>query len=268
MVGPIVQRIEFATGEARRCNDQVVITDAGLDRPQRIASRRDGFERRQQTGFGWRTLRRGRQVGRRDTALSHDECVRRGTRCHVAHRPVECRIDIGLVVGEPRPRDLHQLEQLRRDRTHQLVLRLVARTVGVAPQRGDQENRNPERMVERRQWADGIAETRVLEHRYRAQPAYLSAGGDRNGVSFVRGTDVSDALGADRVVDERLQVGTGYAAIKAKAALTGRLDEAGRRDHAKRPAATTSSSLSTSSQFPVVYVTRTSWPPSTSAAKR
>ena len=85
--------------------------------------------------------------------------------------------------------------------------------------------------------------------------ADFRASGNGNGVAVVNRANLTKIGRLDDVIDERFQVGTGHTGICVEALLFPFFDEFFRVNHTKEPAATRSSTLSTSSQWPVVYST-------------
>ena len=179
-------------------------------------------------------------------ALLHHEGERQAGFRHRRRRLVECAVDRRLVLGKRLVPDAHHVEQGLRDLAHQVVLRFVLDAGPAAPCRDDQR-RNEERLVQRRQRIDGVAEARVLEHHGAVAARQPGAGGDRHRLALARRADVLDRGIANDPIDDRGQEGTRHARIEIEPARLGGAEKVVGIDHKNRPASLRSPKVSTSS---------------------
>ena len=163
-------------------------------------------------------------------ALLHHERERPTALGHGGLRPIESgRHRIGL--GRKwLPRNAHRGQQVARDLAHQLVLRLVGDTRRSAVGR-DEQGRDAERVVERRERVHGIAEPRVLADHDRLSAGQVGAGRDAERLALACRADVIEVGALDDVVDERRQERARHAGPEGIAALERRLDELLGLDH-------------------------------------
>ena len=100
----------------------------------------------------------------------------------------------------------------------------------------NEQQRDVKNMRERRQWADGITEARILHHRHRESTADARPGSRGNCVPLVGSRDILQRGVVNDMVDKRGEERTGYAGVPSKPCTARRFDKFNCFNHVARQA--------------------------------
>ena len=206
----------------------------GQDGQQALQQRGPGGPRAMRLHVG-ALARRQRRAGRLvqsalpHAALVHDQGIG-PARGHGGCGGVQSGGYVGIRLRERAVRNLDGVQQHPGDAAHQGVLRLVL-VAGFAAPGDDQQSRDAEGMIERRQRVDGVAQPTVLHHHRRASPAQPGPGGDGDRLPLAGRTHVRRVAPAGDAVDERRQVAARHAGVEPCAADGSGIQEGVGLDH-------------------------------------